>query len=86
MKKRRIPNFKYYYESLNENVIVANIRTNEAIRRYYSRPAERTIYNSKDWEEMSNNVILRNEIFRITRSQARDFIRDEIIPYNHNLL
>ena len=67
----------YFWEKINQHVIIADVETGECKRWMGNRDVSPTGFNLKFWQD-STKRNLRN--FRITRTQARLFARDGIEP------
>lgn len=71
---KRIPHLRYFWEDCNQNVIVANVRTNEARRMFFhSKNSSETYFKSQFWIKSSEDE--GTDITKITRSQARNFLK-----------
>lgn len=79
---KRTPHFLYYWEQVNNNVIEANVRTNET---YRLRPSGRAFsgVRANEWPAIlgrHRKAIGPHAGFPITRAQARKFVKTGIAP------
>lgn len=82
----KTPHYKYYWELINNNVIVCNVRTNTAYRIMEDNERQKSNLNSDFWFELVStpeNIKHWRDIhgfFSITRKQVREWQKNNTIP------
>ena len=75
---KKTPNFKYYWERGNDNVIVANLRTNTAHRVNRDNKKAFTAFGPDEWLDYTKGA--SPFVFHITRTQARQWFKSNTVP------
>ena len=68
--------FVYYWENINNNIIVADVRTGKAMRVYKDNKREETTFTSHEWAGMCNDDFL----IRVSRAAARRWFKNNEQP------
>ena len=72
---KRTPHYIYFYEACNHHLIIGDVRTNKAQRKVpLAKKHPITCISTSHWIGIANG----GEAVRITRAQARQFMKDGI--------
>jgi len=70
---KRALHYIYFYEAVNENIIIGDVRNNEAKRKKpFAKKHPSTCIPTSQWID----IAMEGNAIRITRAQARQYLKD----------